>query len=169
MTRGDALRVFTRRMVGFRSLYVPLLGLVGVSLAGCDSPLSPGELLVLAQAEARWAARGFQDYAIEMREGCFCPPEVTQWARVEVRAGRVNRVILVETGVDVPPDKLAYFHTVEQVFNSIHQANHDDWLADVVAEYDRVLGFPIQVDFVPKRGILDAGSSFSLRNAGPVP
>ena len=39
--------------------------------------------------------------------------------------------------------------------------------AEVVAEYDRVLGFPIQADFVPKPGVLDAGSSFYLRNAGP--
>ncbi len=149
-------------MTGLRSFYAPLLGLLGVSLAGCESPLSPGELRLLAQAEARWEARSFPDYTIEMRQACFCPQEVTQWARLEVRGGRIARVVSLETGAEVPPDKLVYFRTVEQVFASIRQANN------VVAEYDRLLGFPTQVDFVPKRGILDAGSTFYLRNAAPA-
>ena len=155
-------------MTGLRSFYAPLLALLGVSLAGCESPLSPGELRLLAQAEARWEARSFPDYTIEMRQACFCPQEVTQWARLEVRGGRIARVVLLETGAEVPPDKLVYFRTVEQVFASIRQANNADWLEDVVAEYDRLLGFPTQVDFVPKRGILDAGSTFYLRNAAPA-
>jgi len=156
-------------MTGLRSFYAPLLGLLGVSLAGCKSPLSPSELRRLAQAEARWEARSFQDYTIEMRQACFCPPEATQWARLEVRGGRIARVVLLDTGAEVPPDKLVYFRTVEHVFASIWQANNADWLEDVVAEYDRLLGFPTQVDFVPEPGILDAGSTFSLRNAAPAP
>ena len=161
--------VVTGTMTGLRSFYAAVLALLGVSLAGCESPLSPGELRLLAQAEARWGARSFQDYAIEMRQACFCPPEATQWARLEVRSGRIARVILLDTGAEVPPDKLAYFRTVEQVFAFIRQANNADWLEDVVAAYDRQLGFPTQVDFVPKRGILDAGSTFYLRNAAPAP
>lgn len=161
--------VCTHSMVRVRSFSVPRMGLIAVCVAGCESPLSPSEVRTLAQAEARWAARGFEDYAIEMRQVCFCPPAVTQWVRVEVRAGHVDRVIVVETGAEVLPAELVYFHTVEQAFNSIRQANHEDWLEDVVAEYDRVLGFPIRVDFIPQRGILDAGSLLYSRNASPLP
>jgi len=152
-----------------RSLWVPLLSLATAALAGCESPLSPGELRDLAGAEARWAARNFPGYTIEMRQACFCPPEVTQWARVEVVAGQVNRATLLDSGTDVSPEKLVYFRTVEDVFRFIRQANQDDWLEDVVADYDPTLGFPTHVDFIPKRGILDAGSSFFMRNAAPAP
>ncbi|HEY6926226.1 MAG TPA: DUF6174 domain-containing protein [Steroidobacteraceae bacterium] len=151
--------------------FAPRLALLAIAgcLAGCESPLSPGELRVLVGAEARWAARNFPDYTIEMRQACFCPPEVTQWARVEVVAGHVNRATLLGSGTDVSPDKLVYFRTAEDVFTFIRQANQDDALEDVVAEYDPTLGFPTQVDFIPKSGLLDSGSSFYLRNAAAAP
>ena len=112
---------------------VPILGCVAAALAACESPLSPAELRALAQAEAQWTARSFQDYVIEVRQACFCPPEVTQWARVEVIAGA-----------------------------------DDDWLKDVVVEFDREFGFPTYVSFVPKPAILDAGGAYYVRHAGPV-
>ena len=147
---------------------VPILGFVAAALAACESPLSPAELRALAQAEAQWTARSFQDYVIEVRQACFCPPEVTQWARVEVIAGAVNRVVLLDSGAEVPSDQRGRFPTVEQIFNYIRSARDDDWLKDVVVEFDREFGFPTYVSFVPKPAILDAGGAYYVRHAGPV-
>jgi hypothetical protein len=58
--------------------------ILGICLAACQSPLSSSERLRLAEGEAKWAARGYGDYSIEMRRSCFCAPEVNAWARVEV-------------------------------------------------------------------------------------
>lgn len=143
--------------------------LLAVSVAACGSPLSPNEFFALTRAEARWDARGFPDYAIEMRQACFCPEELTQWARVEVVAGRVDRVFVLATGHELPALERAYFQTVEQVFNSIRSAADSDWVKDVVVEYDRALGFPTYVSLVSKPNILDAGTAFYLRNAVPLP
>jgi len=145
-----------------------LVGLVAASLTACESPLSPAELLALGQAEARWAARPFPDYAIEMRQACFCPAVASQWARVEVVAGNVSRVVVLETGVDVPLAERPFFPTVEQVFNYIRAANSDDGLKDLVVQFDRALGFPAYVSFVSKPDILDGGGTYYLRNARPV-
>lgn len=77
-----------------------LLVMAGATVA-CKSPLSPLELVELNAAEARWAARPFQSYAIEMSASCFCDPILNQWARVEVVNGIVNRVVLVDSGTEV--------------------------------------------------------------------
>ena len=152
-----------------RSFTVSTLVLLAASLTACDSPLSLGELRALTDAEARWAGRGFQDYAFEIRRSCFCEPLITQWARVEVVGGQLTRVVLLETGAEVPPAQRGRFPTVEQVFTSIRAASQDELLDDVIVEFDHQLGFPTHVSFITKPDILDGGSASYLRNAGPLP
>ena len=146
-----------------------LVVLAGGSALACKSPLSPLELVELNAAEARWASRPFQSYAIEMIQSCFCSPLVTQWARVEVVNGTLNRVVLVESGTEVSPGERTYFQTVEEVFAGIRAAPRQDWVKDVVAEFDPELGFPTSVSFVSKDGIMDAGGFRAIRNAVALP
>lgn len=146
-----------------------LLGLLAVSLAACESPLSSSELLALAEAESRWAGRGFDDYAVEMRQACFCPAIVAQWARVEVVGGSVNRVVSLGSGTEVSPAERLYFPTVEHVFRYIREANGDEWLTDVAVRFDPELGFPTYVSFVTKPDVADGGGAFYLQNAGALP
>jgi len=143
--------------------------LLGASLSACESPLSPGELLALGEAEARWARRSFPDYAFEIRRSCCCEPLVTQWAHVEVRGGVVSRVILLETGVEVSPQERGRFPTVEGTFASIRAATQDEWLDDIKVEFDPVLGYPTRITFDPKPDILDGGSATYLRSMTPMP
>ena len=156
-------------MIKVRPLVSPGLVLLAASVVACESPLSPGESFALERAEAQWATRSFQDYAIEVRGACFCPEPVTQWARVEVVAGGVDRVVLLAVGEEVPAAQRTYFRTVEQMFTSIRTVANEDWVKDVVVEFDRDLGFPTYVSFVPKPDILDAGAAYYWRNAGPIP
>jgi hypothetical protein len=93
-----------------RLALVAVVAMAGGSAAACGSPLSPIERVELNAAEARWAARPFQAYSIEMLSSCF-----------------------------------------------------------FVAEFDPQLGFPTSVSFVPKEGILDAGSYREMRNAAALP
>jgi len=146
-----------------RFFTVSALVVLAASLTACESPLSPAELRALADAEARWAARGFQDYTFEIRRSCFCEPLITQWARVEVLGGQMTRVVLLDTGAEVPPAQRGRF------FTNIRAANQNELLDDVIVEYDQQLGFPTRVRFITKPDILDGGSASYLRNAGPLP
>ena len=149
---------------------VALLSLCAAAAAACaESPFSPSELRRLADAEARWAARPFSDYSFEMRQSCFCAPEMTQWARVEVVGGQVSRVVLLATGSEVPLPQRDYFPTVEGVFDRIVSVRGEDWVKDVIVTYDAQLGYPTEVNFVPKPNIFDAGAAYYLRNAAPMP
>lgn len=145
-----------------------VLALSAAAAACAESPLSPIESIRLAEAEARWAARPFPDYSFETRHACFCPFEMTQWARVEVVGGQVSRVVVLATGAELPPLQRSYFKTVEGVFASIHSAQDDDYLQDIRFEFDPQLGYPTQVDFVSQPTIADGGASYFLRNAAPV-
>ena len=138
-------------------------------LSACSSPLSPKEVLELADAEARWAARPFADYTFETSSSCFCDPEISQWARVEVTAGGVTRVVLLASGTEVAPDRRQYFSTVERLFTRIRQGQHDSYLADISAEYDPQLGYPTLIRFVPEPNVLDGGSVHYARNVAPLP
>lgn len=152
-----------------RLTLMPILSFVAGSALACASPLSPGESRALDAAEARWAARPFPSYSFETRIGCFCPPLLNEWSRVEVVNGSVTRVVLLESGTEVSPEERMYFRTVEQVFDHIRQSSESDWVEDVVVRFDLELGYPTLIRFVPKDGILDAGSEHHLRNAAALP
>jgi hypothetical protein len=152
-----------------RSIFaVVLLAVVAVA-AGCQvRPLSPTEVRSLADAERLWAARGFEDYTFEIRRSCFCPIEFNQWARVDVVGGRVTRVILLDSGAEMPPGHLSWFPTVEQVFESIRTSAAGDWVKDVAAEFDDALGFPSSVTVTSKPNVQDGTHAYYLRNARPI-
>lgn len=152
-----------------RFAFTCLVGILAGAALGCGSPLSPYERRELEQAEARWAARPFESYSYEIRLGCFCPPTVTEWARVEVVGGTVSRVVLVESGAEVNSGDRAWFKTMEQLFTDIRQASRDEVYDDIVVRFDGDLGFPTSIQYIPKPGVLDAGAHHSLRNARALP
>ena len=145
------------------------LGILAIGLVACESPLSTSERRRLAEGEAKWAARGFGDYSIEMRRSCFCPPEINVWARVEVVDGTVARVTLIETGETITDGRRTHWETVEQLFRRLRDTDESDWLEDIKFTLDPVLGYPTEVSWISSPNVLDAGSTQYLRNPAPLP
>lgn len=133
----------------------------------CSSVLSPAEVLALRDAEARWAARPFQSYTYETIVSCFCPPVMSQWARVAVTGNLVTGAVLVANDSAVAADELASFPTIDELFASIRGYQESDWAKDVIVTYDRQYGHPTEISVYPKPGILDAGSTRYTRNLVP--
>jgi hypothetical protein len=147
---------------------VPLV-LLALGLPGCESPLSSSERRQLAEGEAKWAARGYGDYSIEMRRSCFCAPEVNDWARVEVVAGTVSRVTLLNSGEIITDSRRSYWSTVEQLFSSLREPDEGDWLEDIRFTLDPVLGYPAEISWISTPNVQDAGATQYLRNPAPLP
>jgi uncharacterized protein DUF6174 len=135
----------------------------------CRSPLSAHEVLALKDAEARWAARGFADYAFETSVSCFCDPETSGWARVEVSAGVVTRVVMLADGHEVDAAQRTYFPTVQRLFDSIRHATDNGSVRDVSVQYDPEFGYPTLIRIAPEPDVLDGGSVRYARNAAPLP
>ena len=139
------------------------------SVLGCESPLSPHDRDALRVAEALWAGRDFEEYSFEIRRECFCPPLLTDWARVEVKGENVTSVVLLSTGEEVLPPARDMFPTVNQVFATIRTTASSDWVDRIEVAFDSVNGFPTAVNFVSKPNIADAGGAYYLRNLVPRP
>ena len=149
------------------SSLIPLAILV-LGLTACESPLSSSERRLLAEGQAKWAARGYGDYSIEARRSCFCAPEVNAWARVEVVGGTVARVILIDTGEIITDSRRTYWSTVEQLFASLRETEELDWLEDIRFTLDPVLGYPTEISWISTPNVQDAGSTQFLRNPAPL-
>lgn len=149
---------------------IPPLLLAVALLAGCaDSPFTPSESREALRALARWEARPFGDYAFEYRNACFCPVEVTQWSRVEVRQGAVVAVRSVESGALLDAELYPMWPTVEELFDRLLQHREDsDYLDDISAEFDAALGYPSYMNFRYDEGIMDAGATHYVRNLVPL-
>lgn len=145
------------------------LAMIAVGLAACQSPLSNSERRLLAEGQAKWAARGYGDYSIEMRRSCFCPPEINEWARVEVVGGAVSRVTLLQSGETITDARRSYWLTVEQLFSDLRETDEEDWLEDIEFTLDPVLGYPTEIRWISPDNVLDAGATQFLRNPAPLP
>ena len=145
------------------------LAIFALGLMACESPLSSSERRLLAEGQAKWAARGYGDYSIEMRRSCFCAPEVNDWARVEVAGGAVMRVTLLGSGEIITDSRRTYWSSVEQLFSSLRETDEEDWLEDIEFTLDPVLGYPTEIHWISPDNVLDAGAIQYLRNPAPLP
>ena len=146
----------------------------GISLAvACNSDLvGPGDLRELAQAQAKWKARGFADYSYEIKTACFCPPEIGQWARVSVRADVVVDVQPVETDPAWPITYQQWWQPIDSLFASIRQHMTESSLqsayAAIIVTYDDALAYPTRIEYRGKPNVADAGAIITVRNVIPL-
>jgi len=152
------------------------MAVCAMATAGCHEspvapvlPVSPTEAMELVRAEATWAAKGFESYAIEVRIACGeCPRYGNQSVRVEVVGGAFNRAVLVATGEEISEDYGGYRTPVESLFARIRDANSDPNLRDLVVEYDATYGYPTSVITRYESSIQDGDGGVTLRNLEPL-
>ena len=146
----------------------------GATLTACDMSgiIGPGDMRRLAQAKARWESRPFTDYSYEIRTSCFCPPEINQWARVEVRNGVVVDVDAVVPDPNFPISTISYWQPIDSLFSNIHRAmttsTFSSAYSSVDVSYDSRLGYPTSIEYVSKPTVMDAGALISVRNVIPL-
>ena len=154
--------------MGCRScLQRPLPAGLALLLVACGSgPFSQSEALSLRQAEERWSATAPSHYTLEMRRLCFCGPDVTEWATIEVDHDSLVAVTLL-TGDSVPHSAWYARPPVPQLFRDLHNYR-PSWLDDVRAEYDTANGYPSRIVFTSDNSVTDAGLIIEARELTPI-
>ena len=66
-----------------------------------------------------------------------------------------------------PPASRRRFRT--DLFAQIRRYQDEDWVRDVVVEFDPQLGYPTSIGTFSKAGIMDAGATQFVRNLVPTP
>lgn len=141
-----------------------------VLLAGtaCSSSTLPhGRELTIAQA--RWEARAFQAYEMEIRISCFCPPEINEWSRVRVEDGTVVGVMRLSDSTEYSSDRWTMWPTVDEIFERLEAVRGSDAYARFTATFDPLLGYPHESALIERPGVADAGVSHHIRRLGPIP
>ena len=145
-----------------------LFAISSVAVLGCESPVSPRELVLLAAAEAKWAARGFSDYSVEVVHSCGeCSAQASQLTRIEVVGGAVVRTVNLVTGEIIMGDG-HQSSPVEGLFAWIRQANKTHGLKDLEVSFDDRLGYPTYVATFYGSEIQDGGGAVYLSHVLPL-
>lgn len=152
-----------------RAGHLPRAALAGLLLAGCaDAPFGPSERVDAAKARARWEARGFGDYTFEFRVSCYCAPELNDWSAIVVRDGAVVEARSVASGDRHPAYLDQAWSTIEALFDDLLRRRNRGDLVDIVARFDKQLGFPSYINYSYDPGIMDAGAVIYVRNVSPL-
>jgi len=157
-----------------RTLMTVMALSVSAMLTACDSSgiAGPGDIRRLADAKRLWESRSFTDYTYEIRTSCFCPPELNQWSRVEVRNGAVVDVDAVDPDPTFPITTISWWQPIDTLFADIERAissgGFNSAYARVDVTYDSRYGFPTSIEYVSKPTVADAGASISVRNVVPL-
>jgi len=148
-----------RATILFRPLWLPAAA--ALLLGSCGSGLTGPRRLAqerLDEARARWEAVGSTSYDYDFTLSCFCAPEITRPARVQVRGGTVVAVFDKET--NEPRTPLSSWYTIPSLFDRI-QGWIDLPANTLEASYDDVTGLPTSVSVDPIRNAVDDEAAFT--------
>lgn len=135
-----------------------LLAASGCSVVGASRGGDPA----LAEARARWEARGPADYAMTQSRSCFCPRDVTGPFEVAVRDGAITSVTF--DGASVPTDRA---QSVDALFDLIADAYARD-AAEVRVRYDPALGYPTEIWIDYDRQMADEETGYTVSALSPL-
>lgn len=95
--------------------------------------------------ERRWQAAGMQSYRYDYEQQCFCAEERRQPVTVEVRDGRVARVVSRASGREVVQREDLRWPTIPELFARVAEARRND-VAPLTVAYDPRLGYPTRIE-----------------------
>jgi hypothetical protein len=106
-----------------------------------------------------WKSLGIHDYTIDQVRICFCA-EGGQAMRVIVRSDSIVSVRRISDGSLVPYPASTFYLTVDSLFGIIHQSKTDS----LVIRYNKVHGFPEELDINPQLHPVDGGVLYVTSN-----
>lgn len=134
-------------------------------LASCSTSPAPATQPAAGTAqEEQWRASALSDYRFDFEQQCFCIAEQRQPVTIEVRGGRVSRVLARATGQPVAASENVRWLTVDDLFRRIAEAQANQ--TELRATYDPRLGYPTRVEIGSLAA--DAGVIYIASNLRPL-
>ncbi|HEX8359719.1 MAG TPA: DUF6174 domain-containing protein [Longimicrobium sp.] len=135
-------------------------------LAGCTrTPIADAPDAGESPQAQQWESRRMDDYRFDFEQQCFCLREQTLPVTIEVRDGRVARVVVRTTGQDLTGRENLRWPTVPELFRLVDQARQSG-TEPLVVRYDEQLRYPTYIE----AGSLaaDAGVIYRATNLRPL-
>ena len=103
------------------------------------------------------------DYRFDFDRQCFCVPAAVEPVTVDVRDGRITRVVSRGTGQPVEPAENIIWYTIEELFGLIEQAEAEGTTVSV--QYDE-RGYPALITIGNLAA--DAGVEYRITEVTPL-
>lgn len=120
---------------------------LSASVAACSGPFAPDNGLATLQRErSAWKAQAVHSYSYDFHQSCFCPPEITEPVRIEVRNDTVYRVTSTLTQAAMPLTRafVGGWPTVDSLFAQVERLYQGgQYTVDI--EYHVTYRFPIRL------------------------
>lgn len=120
----------------------------------------------LAAARLLWSEAGPSDYGFVFAWQCFCPADFRGPFEIEVQAGAISSVRLVDTDALLDPSEWENYMTLEGLFGFIEDG-FDRNAVQVRVTYDPVLGYPAEAWIDYSQMIIDEERGFSVSEVMP--
>ena len=137
-------------------------------LAACSLVTGPNDTEQLADARARWARVGPDNYDYDVRWDCFCGGLVGRWVEVSVRDNVVIQARYADTGLDVEPQFYSEIPTIPGLFDQVATIIEED-PDRLEVEYDPGDGRPVMLAVDRIYNAVDDEYSFQSRNLQAIP
>jgi hypothetical protein len=141
------------------TVFISIITVSLLSLSCKDAGANP-DFSGVSDPYARWKAYDLSNYEMIQSLTCFCAYRGPY--RVIVRSNRVTSVIDVTDGSILPPSRVQWVKTVDELF-AIVRSIDPTAVAHFSVEYDRRYGFPsFYVD--PDANVADEEYGYSIRD-----
>lgn len=121
----------------------------------------------IEERREEWESRSFRDYAFTLRVACFCLPAAREPVRVEVRRGRIARIVDPDTGELVDHDRRPLYPTIEGLFTILLEAVEAD-AHEIDVDWDAMLGHPRHIFIDYERRTVDEEIGYEVRDVVPL-
>lgn len=119
----------------------------------------------LSTERTRWESAALADYRYDFQQQCFCVREQVQPVTIEVRDGRISRVVSRESGAEITGMENLRWYTIPDLFGVVSEAQ-ESGIEPLVVRYDSQYGYPSYIE----AGTLanDAGVVYTASNLQPL-
>jgi hypothetical protein len=140
-----------------------LCGIVAACSGGSSSRAEPESRS--ASPERLWDEAGLSSYRYEFQQQCFCVREQVQPVTIEVRDGRIFRVLARESGQELSTSPNLRWYTISDLFTLVSEAESNG-VEPLVVRYDPELGYPTRIEIGSLAA--DAGVIYTASNLEPL-
>jgi hypothetical protein len=147
-------------------IIVTIIGALAIACGSDDvseptSPTTSAGSQNLIDNQALWSAAGIDNYEFVYQRICFCPPEYTTPALIEVRDGAVWSVEYQDSEIHLDAPDTTMFPMITALFDVLTEA-HDRNAVKVTVTFSADLGYPEDVDIDYAANIADDELSFTV-------
>ncbi|MFQ6007672.1 MAG: DUF6174 domain-containing protein [Candidatus Zixiibacteriota bacterium] len=142
---------------GFEHSGTSIILLLSLIILSCSDPIERGNP-VSSEHEVLWPVSPVQNYIIDQRRACFCPPP-WGFVRLTVINNKIVAGVDLENDTPLTEEELQRYRTIDELFKLVEKAKRRP-AAVLKVDYDPTFGYPCYIYVDWNRDVIDEEIAF---------